>query len=63
MLSSPDNQITGNLIKYYLNSENEQEFKKRKDKIFNCQNSYSNSDQGDDNKKGDCIKDIIQKSR
>ncbi|MDD1469186.1 hypothetical protein MEO43_28960, partial [Dolichospermum sp. ST_sed5] len=26
VLSSPDNQITGNLIKYYLNSENEQEF-------------------------------------
>jgi hypothetical protein len=62
VLSSPDNQIAGNLIKYYLNSRSEQEFKKRKDKIFNCQNSYSNPDQGDDNKKGDCIKNIIQKS-
>lgn len=62
VLSSPDNKIAGNLIKYYLNSGNEQEFKKRKDKIFNCQSSYSNPDQGDDNKKGDCIKDIIEKS-
>ncbi|BAZ83849.1 hypothetical protein [Dolichospermum compactum] len=62
VLSSPDNKIAGNLIKYYLNSGNEQEFEKRKDKIFNCQNSYSNPDQGDDNKKGDCIKDIIEKS-
>ncbi|OBQ33393.1 MAG: hypothetical protein AN485_18865, partial [Anabaena sp. MDT14b] len=63
VLSLPDDTIAGNLIKYYLDSKNNDQFQNRKRDIEKCQRDNPMTDTGNNDKRVDCIKRTINKSK
>ena len=63
VLSLPDDTIAGNLLKYYLDSKNNDQFQNRKRDIEKCQKDHPITDTGNNDKRGDCIKGTIDKSK